>query len=536
MAQQLRFEIGSSFSGEGFKQAQKSVGDMNNSVKSAVANTSNLAAAFGGLDTSFGKAMRAATGMLDALVSLNAAAILTQGAMLAISAYVDKCNKEMERLKTSADNLKASVDKAFSRSMAESVADVNAQIKNISGGFERVTAQASAFAAAMSGLKGSVATGGIINLEIEKVNKMLEAHSAAEKSAVEATYNLKIATEKAAASREQWKDKIEAAHAAVVANQERIANADKELAAVQAKRTSLETLRANLVANGSDQVAKVDATLATLAAKEEAVRNRQLDLRSKTDTLVVMEQKAIQDAANAEQESTLAINKATAKINDLEAAQTAAQEALEKERQAREAHAAQLKAEKEVQEDAADAQRKVNDAAKDVAAAERAYAKALSDYERNFADNKISENIFGQNKGKGNLSVPVKIDGTVKAQIVSHDLQKAINDGLVRSVKDMDKFNRERAKQLDKEEREKWLELKKEKQKYDQLMDRNRKTWSQQDRDFVQKFEKLRDTALEHKKQLEDAKQNLQIARQREKDNHENLKNIKEKLNKLGLK
>ena len=193
-----------------------------------------------------------------------------------------------------------------------------------------------------------------------------------------------------------------------------------------------------------------------------------------------------------------------------------------------------MKEEEEVRKEAAEAQKAVNDAAKDVAAAERAYAQALAEYEKNFADNKFSEDIFGQDK-KG-LAVPVKISGTVKAEVVSHDLEKAINDGLVRSVKDMDRFNRDRAKQIDKEEREKWNQLKREKQKYDQLMERSRKTWSQQDKDFVKKFEKLRDTAVAHKKAIEDAKKELEEAKKREKDNHDNLRDIKKKMEKLGLK
>ena len=132
--------------------------------------------------------------------------------------------------------------------------------------------------------------------------------------------------------------------------------------------------------------------------------------------------------------------------------------------------------------------------------------------------------------------MPVRIDGAIKAEVVSHDLEKAINDGLIRSVKDMDKFNRDRAKQLQDDERQKWAQIKEEKRKYDELTKEHHRTWSKADKDFVEKFEKLRDTALAHKQAIEDAKKDLQMAKQRERDNHQNLADIKKKLENLGLK
>lgn len=542
MAQKISFEIGSTFSGEGFRQAQASVGNMNNNIKSAASTASQLSSAFGGLDASAVKSMRAITGMINSLVTLNATAIITQAAMIAISVYVEKCNKEMEALKERSEALKASVDKAFDRAVAGQIKNVHDEIKSISGEFDRITAQATAFAAALSGLKGSVATGGIINLEIEKVNEMLRAHSDAEKETIEATYNLKIATAKAAASREQWNDKIEAAHNAVVSNAERVANCDKEIAIIQQKRADLEEARLQLVGSNSDKAEKLAATIAQLAAEEEAIRTKQNDLRAKGNLLLVQEQKTMVDSENAEKEMALAITRATAKVTDVEhaaekMAEKEAQAALaaDKEAKAREERAEQMKLERDMQKEAAAAQKEVNEAAKEVADAERALATAIAQYEQDFANNKFAESIFGDDRKKG-LAVPVKIDGAIKAEVVSHDLEKAINDGLVRSVKDMDQFNRDRAKQIEKEERERWHQLKQEKQKYDRLMERNRKTWSRQDADFVKKFEKLRDTAEAHKKAIDDAKQRLQIAQQRERDNHQNLADIKKKLEDLGLK
>lgn len=534
MGQKINFEIGSTFSGEGFKAAQATVKGVTSDIRSGVAAASQLSSAFDGLDASTAKSMRAMTSLMQSLVTLNATAILTQAAMLAISAYVNKCNEEMERLQERSEALRASVDRAFSKAVAGQIAEVNAEIKAIAGDFDRVTRQATEFAAAMGALKGSVATGGIVNLEIEKLNALMAAHSKAEEDVIAATYDLKIATAKAAAAREQANGKVEAAHAALVANEEKIALCDKELAVVTEKIAHLREARSQFESSSNAQAQKLDAAIAQLVAKEEAIREQQATLMGQTNTLRVKEQTAIVEAETAEKQMALTVAKAQIKVIDVEhasdqLAEKEAKLALETERKA-----AALKEEEEVRKEAAEAQKAVNDAAKDVAAAERAYAQALAEYERNFADNKMGEDIFGQDK-KG-LAVPVKISGTVKAEVVSHDLEKAINDGLIRSVKDMDRFNRDRAKQIDKEEREKWNQLKREKQKYDQLMERSRKTWSQQDKDFVKKFEKLRDTAVAHKKAIDDAKKELEEAKKREKDNHDNLRDIKKKMEKLGLK
>lgn len=535
MGQKINFEIGSTFSGEGFKAAQATVKGVTSDIRSGVAAASQLSSAFDGLDASTAKSMRAMTSLMQSLVTLNATAILTQAAMLAISAYVNKCNEEMERLQERSEALRASVDRAFSKAVAGQIAEVNAEIKAIAGDFDRVTRQASEFAAAMGALKGSFANGGIVDLEIEKLNALMAAHSKAEEDVIAATYDLKIATAKAAAAREQANGKVEAAHAALVANEEKIALCDKELAVVTEKIAHLREARSQFESSSNAQAQKLDAAIAQLVAKEEAIREQQATLMGQTNTLRVKEQTAIVEAETAEKQMALTVAKAQIKVIDVEhasdqLAEKEAKLALETERKA-----AALKEEEEVRKEAAEAQKAVNDAAKDVAAAERAYAQALAEYEKNFGDNKIGEDIFDRERGKG-LAVPVKISGTVKAEVVSHDLEKAINEGLIRSVKDMDRFNRDRARQLDKEEREKWHQLKQEKQKYDRLMERNRKTWSQQDKEFVKKFEKLRDTAVAHKKAIEDAKKELEEAKKREKDNHDNLRDIKKKMEKLGLK
>lgn len=543
-SQKLQFDIGSAFSGEGFKQAQVSVGNLNKGVRAATTTASQMSAALGGLDSSAAKAMGALTGMMQSLMTLNATAIVTQGAMLAITAYINKCNEEVEELTRRTADLKASVDRTFNRALAASVAEVHGEIKNISGDFDRVTSQAAAFQAALMGLKGSVATGGIINLEIEKVNEMLAAHSEAEKAQIEATYNLKIATEKAAAQREQWSGKIEAAETAVAKNAERVALYDQELAAVQAKRAELEEARLQAAVADKAKAAQIQAEIDKLAQAEANIRTQQNALREKSKTLEVQEQQARQDAANAEKQASIAVTQAAAKIEELKkSAESLAHEQEEAarkqdaENRLKEEKAAQLKAEKAMHDEAQAAQKAVNDAARDVAEAEQAYAAALAAYNANFAQNKMTEGVLEGGKNRsGRSAVPVRIDSTIKAEVVAKGLEDALKEGLITSVKDMDKFQRQRAREVDRDEKQRFQQLEREKARYDQLQEKNRKSWSKADADFAAKFEKLKEAAEAKKREVQDAKARLEEAKKLEADNHKNLQEINKKLEKLGLK
>lgn len=542
-SQKLQFDIGSTFSGEGFKQAQVSVGNLNKGVRAAATTASQMSSVLGGLDNSAVKAMGALTGMMQSLMTLNATAIITQSAMIAITAYINKCNAEVEELTRRTADLKARVDQTFNRALAASVAEVHAEIKNISGDFDRVTSQASAFQAALMGLKGSVATGGIINLEVAKVNEMLAAHSEAEKAQIEATYNLKIATEKAAAQREQWNGKIEAAQTAVAKNAERVALYDQELAAVQAKRAELEEARLQAAVADKAKAAQIKAEIDKLAQTEANIRTQQNTLREKSNTLELQEQKVRQDATNAEMQASIAVTQAAAKIDDLkQAAENLAheqQEAAQKqaaENRLKEEKAAQLKAEKTMYDEAQAAQKAVDDAARDVAEAEQAYAAALAKYAANYAENEMTGNIFAQSRRNSSMLVPVRVEGRIKADVVAKDVESAIKGGLIGSVKDLDNFSRQRSREVDQFERDKLKQLEVETQKYQRLQEQSRKTWSKADEDFVRKFETIRAAAEAQKREIEEARDRVKAAEQREKENNTNLKSIVKKMNSLGLK
>ena len=535
MAQKISFEIGSTFSGEGFKAAQAATSTLNTGVRNAAGEMTKITSALGGMDNAVGKAASAMTGMLNTFMTLNPVMIGITAVISALTFAYNEHKKGTEELKKWTDELKESMAKMADASNASFTDAIITRIRNAERSFEQLTKHANDMTAAMNGLANAQAQGGVIALQAEKLQAVMNQATEEARQLTAAEYDLRIATEKAAAGRLKAQQQVEAA-------QEAIANTEKEIWNLEIQRESalkaVTILEERIAENKKNGIANEENDNKRLSALRNEIANidgRIVAAKNRLEVEVVKEQTATVNLANASTQAQMEIDTAAGRISDLKSATEAATEAEKRATEEKEAQTAKLKEQREVQEEAAKAQKDVNEAAKDVAAAERAYAAALAEYEKNFADNKMAEDIFDQKRDKG-LAVPVKISGTVKAEVVSHDLEKAINDGLIRSVKDMDRFNRDRAKQLDKEEREKWHQLKQEKEKYDRLMERSRKTWSRQDLDFVKKFEKLRDTAEAHKKAIEEAKQRLKDAQQREKDNHDNLKKIKNKLEDLGLK
>lgn len=537
--QHLTFRIGSVFQGEGFKKAQKTIGDVNSGAARAAEAAEKLGGAMGGLDTSATKAFGALSSMLTSIMSLNAIAIVTQGGLIAINLVMEDMQKKAEAAAAAADELRKRVDAAFTAAVKDNAAGLNAEIKAIAGDFERITKQAVAFEAAMSGLKGSVATGGIINLEVEKINAMIDAQTDAQRQAIEAEYNLKIATEKAAASREQWSDKIAAADAAIVANTERAAILEKQLNAIAENRAKVEESMLAAKQSGSDKWRTLQDELNRLDERAAQLTSQLNDAKDSTLTLEAKRLQTIQDAENAEAQMTIAIRQAEMKQNDLgkamaerAAAEVKAADAAEEAAEAAE----QQKELAELRAEGAELQRAANKATADVAKAEREYQAALAAYNANFHQNALVE---GMNFEDGLLrgGAPVwKAKGQVEQRMAVFDIEKAIKDGAILTVKQLRQVEKDAGKRAKERTKGVWEAMTQEKQKYEQLQEKSRKTWSKQDQEFAAAYEKLRDTAEAQKKDLEAKKQRLQEAKEREEKTQQSIISIAQKLDKLGLK
>jgi phage host-nuclease inhibitor protein Gam len=124
-------------------------------------------------------------------------------------------NEKVEKVKKEYEELRKAEEKAFSDSFKTRVAGIQKEIGDLTGDFERLIKQTNDFTAALNGLRGAQNQGGILALEVEKMNALLAAHGEAERQAIEQTYALKIAMEKAAIAQEEGALKIEAANAAI---------------------------------------------------------------------------------------------------------------------------------------------------------------------------------------------------------------------------------------------------------------------------------------------------------------------------------
>lgn len=541
--QNIMLKIGSAFDGEGFKRAQRGVGELNNGIRGAMGVVGGFSAVLGGIDTSAAKAIGAVSGMIGTLVSLNAAAILSQGIMLAFTAKINKCTKEIEELQKKSADLKASVDAAFNKTLSASVSDVHDEMKSIVGDFDRITAQANAFTAALNGLNASAATGGIIDLEIEKVNAVMEAETEQQRKLVAAEYDLEIATRKAADSRQAWEGKIAAADKAIEDNGKRVALYDEQRAALSAKIAELEEDRIGFLEVDKTKAKAIADEIAKLKAEEAQLAADQNVLREKAKALEVTAQTVRQDAVNADKQMTLATMNATAKINDLKAAAEAAAKA-EKEAAAKQAEenrikeekAAAAKEEKDALQQGKDAQSKANDAARQLADAEQAYADAIAAYMADFAGNQIRDSIFGANTMKGGMSAPMAIGKGIVDGVVAHEKAERLKNGGFGSVRQMNEFDRDRSKQLAQDARRENFQLMKEKQQYDKLVNTPAKLRSDADKKFMRDFEALQDAQNKKRQDIIDKEKALQDAQEADRKAREDLHAIRQKLDKLGLK
>lgn len=540
--QHLQFSIGSTFSGEGFKQAQQTVGELNGAVTKGAGYVGQLSSAMGGLDGTVGKAARALSGMLAALTSGNPILLGVTAAVSALTWAYSKLKEQQEEAKKEAEEF-IRTQSAFNEQLnTKFVTEATSRMASLAKEFERITKHANDLTAAMSSLDSARAQGGIIALQAEKVAAVMAEVSDEARNLTAAEYDLKIATAKAAAARQASQAELDKAHQAVVDEENRIANLAEQRAAVLNSISTLEKSLENAKRNNLTSYESGVKKLETLRSKLAEIDEKTATTREHIQVLLVQEQTAAEKYNNAVASAEIEVTAATGKIADLKqkaedaAAATADLATQETELASlKEEEAARLAQEKELRQEAAKVQQDVNDAAKDLADAERAYAAALAAYNANFEDNKMSEGVFNGKSRSGRMAIPVRIDGAIKAEVVAKSLEDAINNGLVKSVKDMDKFAKERARELDQAEKEKWRQLAVEKQKYDQLMEKRQSTLSQRDKDFMQKFETLRDAAEAQKNAVEEAKQRVEEAKQRDQDNHDNLQAIADKIKNLGL-
>ena len=525
----ILFKIGSIFKGEGYQKAAKSTKDLNTNIKQSAEMASQLAGAMGGLDTSAARAAGAITGMLSSLMTLNATTILTQATTIGLALYFDKMKESVAGLTERMNAMKAQVEKAFQSTLSDRINSIKSEVAALAGDFERITKEANAFTAAMNGLKAAQGQGGILALEVEKMNALLAAHGEAELQAIEQTYALKIAMEKMAVAQEAGAAKVAAAQAEIDANTERQRIAREQLAKLEEERRSLEETMMTAKMSEDNRWIEIQKQVNALKDQEAALATNTIALEEERQRLDVVLMTAKQEALNSETQAKLAVDQVTLKNQQLN-------EVLETKKAAeiRSTQETELKAAAEMTytgeiKTAAELQAKANAAARNLAAAQKEYEAKLREYNsaENLTKRAAQDNVAGVKLKNGLL--PVDVQKGIQMTVADRKVDDAIRNGAVTTVKEVDQLQRQAMREsrdaISKNQRQQILEA----QRYERLKDMDPEKLASADQDFMEKYNRLLERQQKQKEELTKSKDKMEEAVKEMKD-------IKRKMEELGLK
>lgn len=544
MDQHLQFRIGTTFNGEGFTKLQQTVKGVNQPIRAATGAATQLSGALAGLDTGASKAMGAMTGLFNAFAQGGVQGLVISGAMIAFNAYVTHLKEELEEAQKRTEALKKSVMDSINSVTSEIKGKFAKEIDEINTKFDLITKNAVAFTNAMTGLSGSQSAGNIVNLEIEKYNAMLEAATEAERKNVEATYNLEIAKEKERSVAESAAAKVENA---VVAREQ----AEQKLAAIGDERVKLAAELARVEQSyeeSTDATAearkKIKELLVDLRGKEEKLGAQELQTRENIKVLRIQEQTAIQEETNATAKAALETKKASDAIVQLaEKSRKMGFEvnefvdAFEKERAAdaaKELADAQREESKLLQESSKTQQ--------ELTEAKRQLAEAIRNYEDNIARNEIWNVVSNDAKLTGVNGLWKNLNASDTSKMIQEAtadvaVKRGLADGSIRTVDQLNKVTnaamREARQQISSPETMRQIQ---EAERAERIRNMSEKARSKADQDFLDKFDAVAEANNRAQAEKDAAKMREMFARWREEDNHENIKKIREKLEKLGLK
>ena len=538
----IQLSIGSAFTGEGFQKAKAAVMDVNNNVKRAAGDATRLAGAFGEMDASAAKAMGAATGLVHALASFSITTIAVQGTMMAINLYLGELRERADAAKKKADELAASVKAAFDSTLTTRMGALQKEVKDIGDGFERVAKQAKSFSDALEGVRSSQAAGGIASLEVEKLNKMLEAHTDAERITIEKSYALLVAQARLTEAEQAGAEKIQAVTDEMQTNQKRLGVIDDQLAKLREDRAQLEEAMFSAKASEDKNWLEIQKRVNELKAQEETLEQKRIDTENAAEILELKLQKTKEDANTAQLNATAAVKQAELAQRD---AAKQIQDRADKEKLAAAASEEQKLKDAELRDakytyteklkDAATIQKEANDAAKALEAAQRAYMSALDGY---MSSGAALSGVFGANKsGMGKSgAIPVNVVRGVSMQVSDARVDDAIRRGLVNTVKDADRLQREAQRAVRNQLNKDSGQRARESQRYERLMKMQPKDWSKSDADFVRKFEKIQEAQEAAKRRLQNAEKEAKDALDAQKKTAKAAEALDKRLQKLGLK
>lgn len=336
--QRVQFTIGSIFKGEGFKQAQAAVKDVNQAVRTSASVIGNLASNVGILDSKYAKAAGAVTGLTSALTTGNpimaAFGIAMTGVSLIISTFNEKLAEQKKRQDELTESLKRMHDqmvKTWSNEQASEMAKFNENLKSIADSYDSITKEANQLIAATNKLAATRDQGKDIQMQIDKLLNGRE-HKGADKQLEDAKADYAIVLKKNADAEERAQERVDAANKARLDAQGKIETISLAIFETEAQyEKNAEEL---------NRIGSIDVKIREQLTKDnEAIRAKINDLNKQREEAEGNIVKADRDLAQATEEKKNA--ELQSKLNRLQAedkiteANNALAEEAEKERQAK---------------------------------------------------------------------------------------------------------------------------------------------------------------------------------------------------------
>lgn len=546
--QHLTFRIGSAFSGEGFERAKNVVSDMNREIKISRLSMINISSALAGMDDSAAKAMKALTGLMNAFTSLNPVMLGITAATTALSWAIGECNRYQEEAKKKADALRESVSQLKNDLGSGFIAKVVSELDEVSKKFDTVTKNANQLSAAIAGLNSVNANGAIVDLEVKKIQESFNALDENARRISDSFYDVEIASQKLKNAEELAARKNEDAAKAVSDAEDRITNNG---VAVKKLTDRIGELDRQYESNYGDdkrcgeitkERANIMEKINALQTEEEGLRNN-LKIAIANEAKVKEEQRQAVEKANADYQALE--QKHVALVEEIEGEQAAIKERAEAEREQAELDAqiaADKEAERQAIEDekkslqeatearrkAIDIQKDLNSAANDLRKAEQDYANALNSYAKNFSRVNAMKGIANGTIGNAEEDKKSYKEAGKAAE------NAAIANG-VRTSRELKEIGKQ-AERADRDARHsrEANEMRRDDRELARLEGTNPKLRTKSQEEQLERLRNLKKAREDDINKQEKAKEELNNQKDKIANIDQNLKDIKEKLEKLG--
>ena len=270
----IRFKIGSSFEGEGFKAATKAIQENKKEISGSVRGLGELTKAFESLSPtaaeSLGIVKQFGAAFVTGGIVGGTIQLAIQGISKAVEFGVDMYNKAKEAV--------AKYAAEFRDNLLAAIGDGAVRLEALANNMERVTQQAKDMAAAMNIATDTKVQNEIYRVNVEKLQQITDDMTTASRGVVEAQANQQIAIIKATAAQEKAAAALDVASTAYDSAVAVQAEAAKAASAAEIR---LNVARQDLTMSHEDLDKIIKATAdaqAKLANATNAVTQAQLNL------------------------------------------------------------------------------------------------------------------------------------------------------------------------------------------------------------------------------------------------------------------